>query len=159
MINVCDDSDYFRPILSQLIDGMVSDWDGDLDKIVTLCDGHTGRGYSLSTSSELATICDVAQHTGVFLDPSYSGKAFCGLQAMMASQPEQFAGKRILFWHTGGGFALASKLPQLMEVLPTKKTEVLTLREPVASKPTPPASAEITSTGPSRIDTLPVIRA
>ena len=44
----------------------------------------------------------VAGATGVVLDPVYGGKALHQLLADMAAAPAQWAGRRVLFLHTGG---------------------------------------------------------
>ena len=46
-------------------------------------------------------ILDVARDTGIVLDPVYTGKAVQGLLKELRDRPSQFAGKRILFIHTG----------------------------------------------------------
>lgn len=45
---------------------------------------------------------DVAQASGIVLDPVYSGKALHCLLERMREQPEAWRGKRVLFIHTGG---------------------------------------------------------
>jgi hypothetical protein len=44
----------------------------------------------------------VAAATGVVLDPVYSGKALHGLMRDIAAAGEEWAGRKLLFVHTGG---------------------------------------------------------
>ena len=46
-------------------------------------------------------IRDVAESTGVVLDPVFTVKAFIGMISEMKKDPMQFKGKRVLFLHTG----------------------------------------------------------
>ena len=63
-------------------------------------DEWTCGGYE-KTSDELFNCIDKAARYGLILDPTYTGKAFLGLTAMIASG-EIKHGSRVLFWHTGG---------------------------------------------------------
>ncbi|CAK4810179.1 unnamed protein product [Aphanomyces euteiches] len=72
-----------------------------------------GLGYAKSTQEELEYISKVARETGVLLDPVYSGKALFGLIKELQTTPEKFAGKHILFVHTGGMFGLYDKVAEL----------------------------------------------
>lgn len=44
----------------------------------------------------------MAVATGIILDPVYSGKAIHGLMSELRKAPEAWAGRRVLFIHTGG---------------------------------------------------------
>ncbi|PIA63945.1 hypothetical protein AQUCO_00201337v1, partial [Aquilegia coerulea] len=68
-----------------------------------------GLGYATSTTEELVVIKEVAETTGVILDPVYSGKAAYGFLKDMRENPTKWEGKRVLFIHTGGIFALYDK--------------------------------------------------
>lgn len=71
---------------------------------VRVSDVALGPGYGQMTSDTRAAIERTARAEGLFLDPVYTGKAMDGL--MKLSQAGQLAGRRILFWHTGGQPAL-----------------------------------------------------
>ena len=47
------------------------------------------------------------------LDPVYTGKALHGLLAEMAAAPGEWAGRRVLFVHTGGLLGMYDKEAQL----------------------------------------------
>lgn len=68
-------------------------------------EGFLGRGYGLSTPEELKFIARVARTEGMLVDPVYTGKALYGIYRTVKENPGAF-GKRVLFWHTGGGFGL-----------------------------------------------------
>lgn len=77
-----------------------------------------GAGYGVSSPEQLAFICEVASSTGVVLDHIYSGKALYFFCQHARADPADFRGKRILFWHTGGQFALSTQEQQISELLP-----------------------------------------
>jgi 1-aminocyclopropane-1-carboxylate deaminase/D-cysteine desulfhydrase-like pyridoxal-dependent ACC family enzyme len=64
--------------------------------------GYVGPGYGVPSDAGNEAIRYLARREGIFLDPIYSGKAFSGLMA----RAEEFKGRRVLFWHTGGTPAL-----------------------------------------------------
>jgi 1-aminocyclopropane-1-carboxylate deaminase/D-cysteine desulfhydrase-like pyridoxal-dependent ACC family enzyme len=68
---------------------------------VEVDDRFLGPGYGVPTYEGLAAIRVTARRAGVFLDPTYTGKAFAGL---IASAPRLEA--PVVFVHTGGEPAL-----------------------------------------------------
>jgi 1-aminocyclopropane-1-carboxylate deaminase/D-cysteine desulfhydrase-like pyridoxal-dependent ACC family enzyme len=74
------------------------------DDELVVHDGFIGPGYGVPTEAGLAAVRTAARTEGVFLDPTYTGKAL----AALAAQPA--AGRRlpapVLFVHTGGEPAL-----------------------------------------------------
>lgn len=58
-------------------------------------------GYEVASDRVLAAIRLAARCDGLLLDPTYTGKAFCGLVDMV-NRGEIPQGSRVLFWHTGG---------------------------------------------------------
>ena len=55
----------------------------------------------MSTSHLPAQLIEIVSGTGVFLDPVYTLKGVRGMLEEMRRTPERFAGKRILYIHTG----------------------------------------------------------
>ena len=110
--NVCDDQPHFLNVIGNICEGAIEEYrlpvDFDRGRDLHIVDGYVGRGYALSRPEELSLICDVARTEGIFLDPVYTGKAFFGMVQEIKKQPAIF-GKRIVFVHTGGTFALFSK--------------------------------------------------
>jgi D-cysteine desulfhydrase len=74
-------------------------------KEIKIIDGYVGEGYAKSKKEELDLIKQVAENTGIILDPVYTGKAMYGLLDQL--KQERFSKEdKILFLHTGGGFGL-----------------------------------------------------
>ncbi|DAZ99207.1 TPA: hypothetical protein N0F65_008240 [Lagenidium giganteum] len=59
-------------------------------------------GYAKYSPEHMDFVIEVARTTGVMLDPTYTGKALYHLMQELKTTPEKFAGKTILFMHTGG---------------------------------------------------------
>ena len=69
--------------------------------------------YGMHVKSHFDEVCDrhffyltefireVAQKTGIILDPVYTGKAVRGMLEELAKNPTRFRGRHILFLHTG----------------------------------------------------------
>ena len=103
-ITVCDNADYFYGHIDETLAALGLAGETSARSIVSIVDGHKGIGYALSTPDELRFIRDVAECTGILLDPVYTGKAAYGLRHEIAARPLLFKGRRILFVHTGGAF-------------------------------------------------------
>ncbi len=81
----------------------------DVDRShIHMIDGYVGRGYSLSRKEELEAISDLSRHSGIILDPVYTGKTYYGLIHELEKGTFDHA-KNILFMHTGGIYGLFSK--------------------------------------------------
>ncbi|KAE9467035.1 hypothetical protein C3L33_01060, partial [Rhododendron williamsianum] len=76
-----------------------------------------GLGYAMNTPEELKFVKEVAQTTGVVLDPVYSGKAAHGMMKDMAENPMKWAGRKILFIHTGGLLGLFDKTAEMVSLV------------------------------------------
>ncbi|QHD70726.1 pyridoxal-phosphate dependent enzyme (plasmid) [Sphingobium yanoikuyae] len=68
---------------------------------VILDDAHRFGGYGRHSPELIAFIAEVARLEGIPLDPTYTGKAMFGLRELAATQAG-LAGRRVVFWHTGG---------------------------------------------------------
>ena len=118
-IPVCDDAAAFRRVIGAILDEAAErfGWEaGDELEAAELIDGYVGEGYGINRPEEWAAILDVARTEGMLLDPVYTGKAFFGLLKELEAEPERF-GRRLLFLHTGGLFALFPKEEELREWL------------------------------------------
>lgn len=70
-------------------------------------DAYLGGGYGKTTEEELRIQREATQLCGMLWDPTYTGKALVGLYKEI--QAGNFtADDTVVFWHTGGGFALFS---------------------------------------------------
>ncbi|XP_022726213.1 bifunctional D-cysteine desulfhydrase/1-aminocyclopropane-1-carboxylate deaminase, mitochondrial isoform X2 [Durio zibethinus] len=107
---VCDDPIYFYDFVQGLIDGLQAGVDAR--DIVSILNAK-GLGYAINTSEELKFVKEIAEATGVVLDPVYSGKAAYGMMKDMAENPKKWEGRKVLFIHTGGLFGLFDKVDQM----------------------------------------------
>lgn len=71
----------------------------------------------LCREEELQTALDVAQATGIIVDPVYSGKAVHALLRDMREDAEEWQGARVLFVHTGGLLGMYDKISQLQPLV------------------------------------------
>lgn len=65
-------------------------------------------GYAKYDQCILNIIKECISNEGMLIDPTYSGKAFYGMEKIIETIPERFVGKKILFWNTGGLMNLLS---------------------------------------------------
>ena len=63
-------------------------------------------GYGKSSNEQLAVIRECISCAGMIIDPTYVGKAFYGMSSVLSAG--DYAGKKILFWNTGGLINLLS---------------------------------------------------
>ena len=78
-----------------------------------ITDDYIGLGYGLSTPDELAAQSHAPRLTGLLFDPAYTGKALSGLQQEIRSG-RMVSDRSVIFWHTGGGFAVFAH-PELVD--------------------------------------------
>jgi D-cysteine desulfhydrase len=72
-----------------------------------ITDEFVGHGYGIATEAELALQVEATRLTGLLWDPTYTGKALYGLHHQIRSGGID-ADRDVVFWHTGGGFAVFS---------------------------------------------------
>ncbi len=68
---------------------------------------HIGGGYGIVSDEDLRIQAEATSLTGLVFDPTYTGKALSGLRRDISSGiygPDD----TVVFWHTGGGFAVFS---------------------------------------------------
>lgn len=103
---VCDDRDTFTRRAAAIADDGArlglsrlpapgAAWD--------VLDAYRGEAYGVASPEVWDTIARVARLEGLLLDPVYTGKAMHGLLCELAAGR---AGRRALFWHTGGVYGL-----------------------------------------------------
>lgn len=78
---------------------------------IRLFDGVLAPGYGQLNAQVICAIRQTAELEGLLLDPVYTGKAMAGALALAGM--DKLAGKRVLFWHTGGTPALFAYADQL----------------------------------------------
>ncbi|CAM6104479.1 unnamed protein product [Calypogeia fissa] len=111
---VCDDETYFYDFTKGLLDGLAA---GVSSRDVVEVKLAKGQGYAISTAEELEVVKDVAEATGVILDPVYSGKAVVGLLKDFKERPSYWEGRKVLFVHTGGLLGMFDKVDQLQPLV------------------------------------------
>lgn len=110
-VNVCDDAPHFQNRVSSILRSARRKFGFELSlqsHDISIIDGYVGKGYGLNRQEEIELMKHVAQREGVILDPVYTGKAMFGLVDQIRQgrfKPDE----KILFWHTGGIFALFPK--------------------------------------------------
>lgn len=111
---VCDDPDYFYDYTQGLLDGLSANINSR--DVVRIVDAK-GLGYAMSTTEELKVVKNIAETTGIMLDPVYSGKALAGMLKDMMDNPEDWEGRKVLFIHTGGLLGMYDKVQQLQPLI------------------------------------------
>ncbi len=112
--NVCNDSEYFKNAISDILHEGFLCTDSKIDFIkdeIEIIDGYVGEGYAISSPLELELIHELAKTEGIILDPVYTGKAMLGLVNEIRKGTFEDC-KNILFIHTGGLFGLFPKKNQ-----------------------------------------------
>jgi len=104
-VNICDTAEYFHERVGQLIEDAAREFNlPSRDRTLQILDGHVGQGFGVVSDEELRFYLRLARQEGVLLDPAYTGKAFRGMLAELRQAPDRY-GRKILFLHSGGGFA------------------------------------------------------
>ena len=75
------------------------------EEAVIVHGGFIGPGYGIPTTEGAEAIRIVARSEGIFLDPTYTGKAFAGYRAYCRAGYFR-PGESVIFLHTGGEPAL-----------------------------------------------------
>ncbi|KAL6559323.1 hypothetical protein OROGR_004440 [Orobanche gracilis] len=122
--SVCDDPEYFYEYAQGLLDGLQAGVSSrDIVDIRNVEFDHNlslqakGLGYAMNTPEELTFVKEIAQSTGVVLDPVYSGKAAYGMMRDMAENPGKWEGRKVLFIHTGGLLGLFDKTEEMASLV------------------------------------------
>ena len=68
---------------------------------IELWHGDFGEGYAIPTDAGTRAVAMMAEHEGITLESTYTGKALAGLIHYVKAR--RCAGEPILFWHTYGG--------------------------------------------------------
>jgi D-cysteine desulfhydrase len=97
-VAVCDDGAYFEQRIERIQREAFAllPEDARSSVPVRVLDAFKGPAYGVPSAEQVAFIRQVAEISGLILDPVYSGKALFGL-AQLSPKPE-----RALFIHTGG---------------------------------------------------------
>ncbi|KAJ0981215.1 hypothetical protein J5N97_009470 [Dioscorea zingiberensis] len=112
--SVCDSPEYFYNYTQGLINGLQAGVDSH--DIVNIQDAK-GLGYALNTNEELKFVKQIAEDTGVVLDPVYSGKAAIAMLKDMKENPAKWKARKVLFIHTGGLLGLYDKVGEMASMV------------------------------------------
>jgi D-cysteine desulfhydrase family pyridoxal phosphate-dependent enzyme len=128
---VCDDPAYFYDYCQEILDGMgaTADAIGARSKDLFTALQAKGSGYAISTREELGFVKEVAETTGVILDPVYSGKALYQFTQDVLKDPSKWLGKKVLFLHTGGLLGMYDKSDQLLQIMDPAKQRRMQVEE------------------------------
>lgn len=116
---VCDSPKYFYDYIDELLAGLEatpSKVGASAENLVRMVNAK-GAGYAISTEEELEVMQQVAMETGVVLDPVYSGKAVAMMLREMQDAPQEWAGRKVLFVHTGGLLGMYDKVDQMQPLV------------------------------------------
>lgn len=86
-------------------------FDGDVEIFVN--DGFIGAGYGMPSREGQCAIAATARADGVFLDPTYTGKAMSGYLDLL-SKGRYASAEAVLFLHTGGAPSLFTAAVEAM---------------------------------------------
>lgn len=75
---------------------------------ITFYEDYLCGGYDQTTHELLSVVKECISCEGMIIDPCYSGKSFFGMNEIIKNNPEQYRGKDILYWNTGGLMNLLS---------------------------------------------------
>jgi len=93
----------------QLAEGAVLDFNLNCkidENKLEIVDSYSKEGYKNISDDKLRLISSFAESTGILLDPSYTGKAFCAYNNLVLKKGK---GKQIIFLYTGGIFGAFTK--------------------------------------------------
>jgi len=95
-----------QAVLALKVNDLLDQFDGDerASASFEIVDRYVGLGYGKTTEQELQVQIEATKLTGLIWDPTYTGKALFGLHEEI-KQGRFTAQDRVVFWHTGGGFA------------------------------------------------------
>lgn len=108
-VNVLHSKEFIRKKALQLAEGAVLDFKLSCkidESNLEIVDGYSKEGYKNISNDKLNIIAELAGTTGILLDPTYTGKAFCAYNDWIL---EKGKGKRVVFLHTGGLFGVFAK--------------------------------------------------
>jgi D-cysteine desulfhydrase len=114
-VNVLLPKEIIRKKILRLAEGVILDFklpcSIDESKL-EIVDGYSREGYKNISDDKLKIITELAETTGILLDPAYTGKAFCAFNDLIL---EKGKGKRVVFLHTGGIYGVFPKLKSYLK--------------------------------------------
>ncbi len=108
-VNVLEPTEIIRKKILQLAEGVILDYNLNCkfdESHVQIIEGYSKEGYKNIAKDKLELITNFSKSSGILLDPTYSGKAFCAYNDLVLKKGK---GNKVIFLHTGGIFAAFSK--------------------------------------------------
>ena len=108
-VNVLEPTEIIRKKILQLAEGCILDFNLNCnvdENYLEIIEGYSKEGYKNISSDKIKLITNFSKSTGILLDPTYSGKAFCAYNELVLKKGK---GEKVIFLHTGGIFASFSK--------------------------------------------------
>lgn len=81
---------------------------------LVILDGYSEEGYKNIYDDKVKLISSLAKETGILLDPTYTGKAFCAYYDNFLSKGK---GNKVIFLHSGGLFGTFAKSEKFLQNL------------------------------------------
>ena len=120
-INVSSRNDLLHARIRQLLELWSREFEPEIDLVATpirLLDEYVGPGYGKNVPEDLELIRRMARTQGLLLDPTYTAKAFRGLEEEVRRGTFK-RGSKLLFVHTGGLHGLYPRREDLLSDLAT----------------------------------------
>jgi D-cysteine desulfhydrase len=114
-VNVLHSKEDIRKKILQLAEGVILDFKlpcNIAESNLEIIDGYSKEGYKNISDQKLKLITEFARTTGILLDPTYAGKAFCAYDELVINQGR---GNHIIFLHTGGIFGALPKRNEFLK--------------------------------------------
>lgn len=115
-INVSSRGDVLHERIRQLLELWAREFEPEIDLAATpirLVDEYVGPGYGKNLPEDLELIRQMARSQGLLLDPTYTAKAFRGLEEEVRRGSFK-RGSSVLFVHTGGIHGLFPRRDDLL---------------------------------------------
>ena len=116
-VNVLFTKDDIKKKILRLADSAVLDYKLPCwinESLLEIIDGYSDEGYKNISKEKLKIISDFAVGSGILLDPTYTGKAFCAYNNLVLNKGK---GTKIIFLHTGGIFGTFSKRSDYLKII------------------------------------------
>lgn len=116
-INVLYNKNEIINKILQLSEGIVSEYKLNCrinESILNIIDGYSREGYKNIRDNKIKLILDLAQETGMLLDPAYTGKAFAAYYDHFIKKNKT---NKVLFLHSGGIFGVFAKRRKYLNCL------------------------------------------
>ncbi len=102
--SVGHDAEVLTAHVDQILEGMALRPAVAVGSTLEITDDYVGGGYGVISNEQMEVQSEATRLTGLFFDPTYTGKALYGLHQEIA-KGRYGPDDTVIYWHTGGGFA------------------------------------------------------